>query len=87
MHDLHLAEQILKTVLLYAEKNGFKSSNRRIKKIELELGSILEHGEYVLPENLIFNFKLLAKDTIAESAEIKIKKVAGENWRLVTIEG
>jgi Zn finger protein HypA/HybF involved in hydrogenase expression len=40
MHDFHLADQILKTVLEYAEKNGFK----KVKKIELELGSILEHG-------------------------------------------
>jgi hydrogenase nickel incorporation protein HypA/HybF len=83
MHDLHLAQQILKTVLEYADKNGFK----KIKKIELELGSILEHGEYILPENLIFNFNLLSKNTIAESAELKIKKIEGDNWKLVSIEG
>ena len=83
MHDLHLADQILKTVLEYAEKNGFK----KIKKIELELGSILEHGEYILPENLVFNFNLLSKSTIAESAELKIKKINGDNWKLVFIEG
>jgi hydrogenase nickel incorporation protein HypA/HybF len=83
MHDLHLADQILKTVLEYADKNGFK----KVKKIELELGSILEHGEYILPENLIFNFNLLAKNTIAENAELKIKKIKGEEWKLVSIEG
>jgi len=83
MHDFHLADQILKTVLEYAQKNGFK----KIKKIELELGSILEHGEYILPENLIFNFNLLAKNTIAENAELNIKKIDGENWKLVSIEG
>jgi hydrogenase nickel incorporation protein HypA/HybF len=82
MHDLHLAQQIFKTVLEYAEKNGFK----KIKKIELELGSILEHGEYILPENLIFNFNLLSKNTIAESAELIIKKIVGDNWKLVSIE-
>jgi len=82
MHDFHLADQILKTVLEYAEKNGFK----KIKKIELELGSILEHGEYILPENLIFNFNLLSKNTIAENAELNIKKTAGENWKLISIE-
>jgi len=82
MHDLHLAQQILKTVLEYASKNGFK----KVKKIELELGSILEHGEYILPENLIFNFNLLAKNTIAESAELKIEKIVGDNWKLVSIE-
>lgn len=83
MHDFHLADQILKTVLEYAEKNGFK----KIKKIELELGSILEHGEYILPENLIFNFNLISKNTIAESAELIIEKTEGENWKLVSIEG
>jgi len=82
MHDFHLANQILKTVLEYAQKNGFK----KIKKIELELGSILEHEEYILPENLVFNFNLLAKNTVAESAELKIKKIDGDNWKLVSIE-
>lgn len=82
MHDFHLANQILKTVLKYAQKNGFK----KIKKIELELGSILEHGEYILPENLVYNFELLSKKTIAESAELIIKKTEGENWKMVSIE-
>jgi Zn finger protein HypA/HybF involved in hydrogenase expression len=45
MHDFHLTDTILKTVLEYAEKNGFKN----IKKIELELGSILEHEEVISP--------------------------------------
>jgi len=89
-----VADTILKTVLEYAEKNGFKN----IKKIELELGSILDppatpersdggrgHGEVISSENLIFNFKLLSKNTIAENAELKIKKIKGENWKLISI--
>ena len=83
MHDLHLAQQIIKIVLEYAEKNGFKN----IKKIELELGSILEHGEVISPENLIFNFNLLSKNTIAQSAELNIKTIAGDSWKLVSIDG
>lgn len=83
MHDFHLADTILKTVLEYAEKNGFKN----IKKIELELGSILEHGEVISPENLIFNFKLLTKNTSAENAELSIKKIDGDEWKLISIEG
>jgi len=82
MHDWHLANEILKTVLEYAQKNGFK----KVSKIEIELGSILEHGEEILPENLIYNFKLLSKNTLAETAELKIKKVKGENWKLISIE-
>ena len=89
MHDFHLAQQILKIVLEYAEKNGFK----KISKIEIELGSFLEHGENILPENLVYNFKLLSKETFAENAGLEIKKItclpAGrqENyWKLVSIE-
>jgi len=82
MHDLYLAQEILKTVLEYAQKNGFK----KIKRVEIELGSLVDHNEEILPENLIFNFKNLSKDTIAESAELEIKKVEGENWKLLAIE-
>jgi len=83
MHDWHLSNEILKTVLDYANKNGLK----KISKVKLELGSIIEHGEDVLPENLIFNFKLLAEKTIAKDAELKIKKIRGSEWKLVSIEG
>jgi len=83
MHDLHLAQQVLKTVLEYAEKNGFK----KVSKVEIELGSLIEHDEEILPENLIFNFKNLAKNTIAETAQLEIKKIKGEKWKLIEIEG
>lgn len=98
MHDWHLTNEILKTVLEYAEKNGFK----KISKIEINLGSLLDlpatpehahacdggrgHGEEILPENLIYNFELLSKDTIAEKAELEIKKTKGEDWKLIAIE-
>lgn len=81
MHDWYLANEILKTVLEYAEKNGFK----KVSKIEIELGSISKHNEEITPENLLYNFKLLSKTTIAESAELKINKVKGGNWKLISI--
>ena len=83
MHDWYLANEILKTVLEYADKNGFK----RVLKVEMELGSISEHGEEITPENLIYNFKLLSKNTITENAELKINKSKGSEWKLVEIEG
>jgi len=83
MHDWHLANEILKTVLDYTIKNGLKN----VSKIEIELGSILEHGEYISSENLIHNFKLLAKKTIVKNAELKIEKIKGDKWKLVSIEG
>lgn len=83
MHDFHLAQQILKAVLDYSIKNSLKN----VSKINLKLGSIVEHEEIILPENLIYNFKLLAEETIAKNAEIKIEMTTGENWELVSIEG
>ena len=82
MHDWYLANEILKTVLEYAEKNGFK----KVSKIEIELGSISEHEEEITPENLIYNFKLLSKNTTVESAELNIKKVKGDSWKLISIK-
>jgi len=82
MHDWYLANEILKTVLEYVSKNGFK----KVSKIEIELGSISEHNEEITPENLLYNFKLLSKNTLAENAGLEIKKVKGENWKLISIE-
>ena len=82
MHDFYLANEILKTVLEYAQKNGFK----KVSKVEIELGSLIEHDEEILPENLIYNFKLLAKNTIAQDAELEIKKVKGDSWKLIAID-
>jgi len=83
MHDLHAADQILKLALDKANEHNLL----RIKKIEIELGSIVEHGEEINPDNLKFNLRLLAKNTPADKAEIVIKTVKGFNWRLVEIEG
>lgn len=82
MHDFHLAREILKTVLEYAQKNGFKN----VSKIEIKLGTISEHGEVILPENLIHNFKLLSEQTITKNAELNIKKIKGDEWKLISIE-
>jgi hydrogenase nickel incorporation protein HypA/HybF len=83
MHDWHLANEILKTVLDYATKNGLKN----VSKVKLELGSIIEHGEDIVPENLRHNFKLLAEGTPAEKAKLEIKKIRGDIWKIVDIEG
>ncbi|OGZ32723.1 MAG: hypothetical protein A2V69_00810 [Candidatus Portnoybacteria bacterium RBG_13_40_8] len=82
MHDWYLANEILKTVLEYAQKNGFK----KVSKIDIELGSISEHGEEITAENLIYNFKLLSKNTLADDANLNIKKTKDDNWKLVSIE-
>lgn len=83
MHDLHLADQILKTVLKAAQKNNFK----KINSISIDLGDFVEHGEKITPENLKYNFSLLSKDTIAKNAKLIISPVAGQEWKLKKMEG
>jgi len=83
MHDLHLANQILKLILDYAQKNKLK----RVTGATIELGEIVEHGSEIAPENLEFNLKMLAQKTLAEGLNVDIKKVKGNSWALKEIEG
>ena len=83
MHDLHEADRILKLVLDHAERNKLKS----VTKIKIGLGSVIEHGSEIDPENLKFNIHLLAKDTKAANAEITVEKNNKPSWELEEIEG
>ena len=78
MHDIHLANQIAKIIQNYAQKNGL----RQIKKVSLELGSIIEHGQAIESENLKYNINLLLP-----KVEIEVKSIKGDEWKLVSIEG
>lgn len=77
MHDFHLANEITKIAKDHAQKNGLL----KIKKIVVELGDIIEHGEAISPENLKYNINLLMP------CRVVVKKVKGDKWRLVNIEG
>ncbi len=83
MHDFHLADIIFKTILENAEKNNLKNVNKSV----IELGSVVEHGEEVLPENLVFNIKMMSQGTMAEGMEVEVIKVVGDSWNLREIEG
>ena len=83
MHDLHVADRIHKLALESAEKNQLKS----IKRINIDLGTVIEHGAAIDAENLKFNIIMLSRDSIANGAEINIKKVDGGDWKLVSIDG
>lgn len=80
---MHEADRIFKIILVYAKRNKLM----KINSATIGLGSIIEHGEEILPENLIFNIKMLAKGTIAEGIKIKIKKTKEDSWVLKEIEG
>jgi len=83
MHDFHLADTIYKAIIEEAEKNNLK----KITKAIIELGSIIEHGDEILPANLDFNIKLLAQGSLNEGIELIIDKASGNNWALKEIEG
>lgn len=75
MHDLHIANKLLSKVLEEAKKNNLK----KIFKIKINLGRVTEHNEEITPENLKFNIQLLAKNTIAEMAQVKIVRKNSRN--------
>jgi len=83
MHDLHEADKILKLVLEHAKRNKLKS----VTKIVVGLGSVIEHGLEIDPENLKFNIGMLARGTLAEKAEVVVEKISGAMWKLEEIEG
>jgi Zn finger protein HypA/HybF involved in hydrogenase expression len=83
MHDLHEADKILKLVLEHAKRNKLKS----VTKIVVGLGSVIEHGLEIDPENLKFNIGMLARGTLAEKAEVVVEKISGATWKLEEIEG
>lgn len=83
MHDFHLADTIFRTIMENAEKNGLK----KVTKATIELGSVVEHGEEILPDNLKFNIKMLAEGTIAGGLDVEVTSVAGDSWKLKDIDG
>lgn len=78
MHDFHLANQIVEIAKEHARQNSLS----RIKKIVIELGDIIEHGENISAENLEFNIKLLMP-----VEKVEIKRIKGDKWKLVSIDG
>ncbi|MBU1102678.1 hypothetical protein KJ853_03435 [Patescibacteria group bacterium] len=77
MHDFHLANQIVKIAKEHAAKNNLL----KINKIVIELGSIVEHGKNISPENLEYNINLLLP------CKVEIKRVKGDKWKLLSIDG
>lgn len=73
MHDLHLANQIVKIA-------REKAMGKEIKSVSLELGDIFEHGENILPENLKYNINLLLP-----KISVKIRKIKGNTWKIKEI--
>jgi len=82
MHDIHEANRIAQIILERLKENNLT----KLKSINIELGSVIEHGEDINPENLDFNLRMILKENIDKSTKINIKKVKGESWKLVSID-
>ena len=84
MHDLHLADKMLKQILDFAAKNNLK----KITSVKIKVGDILEHNELINSENLAFNLVMRAKSTLADGAEFKIEKINRQGEYIIEeIEG
>ena len=83
MHDFHEADRISQIIREKIKENKLK----KLHSIEIELGSVIEHGEEIRAENLEFNLRLLLKDLVDKDTKFNIKKVKGDVWKLVSIEG
>lgn len=67
MHELSIATNIIEIV----EKEAKKSAAKRITSITLQIGTF----SGIVGECLEFVFPVVAKDTLAENAKLKIKKI------------
>lgn len=83
MHDLHEANKIAKLIHEHADKNDIK----KVSKVLIELGKVIEHGEEINPDNLKFNVKMLCRDILSDDSQVTVKIVDSDSWNLKEIEG
>jgi hydrogenase nickel incorporation protein HypA/HybF len=78
MHEMHLLKDLLADVLKAGEENDAK----KITKVYITMGEYTE----INPEILTFFFAEHSKGTIAEGAEVEIKKSPTRELRLVSFD-
>ena len=83
MHDLVAAQDIVKIATAVAKKNRLK----KVTRITVKLGRVIQHYEEIKPENLRFNFKLVKRNTVVESARLVILKARGKSLTISSVEG
>lgn len=72
MHEMSLMESVLEIACETAVRNGAV----KVKSIRLDVGML----SHVDPEALIFCYDAIRRGSIAEDAELKISRIAGEGW-------
>lgn len=90
MHDFMLAKEIVDQVVSIAKEKKLS----KIWNVSVEIGQIAmahdgheEHIEDISLENLQFGIETVAKGTVAEGAVFDLKKVEGDHWKLVALDG
>lgn len=72
MHEMSLMESVLEIACETALKNGAV----KVTSIRLDIGML----SHVDPEALIFCYDAIRRGSIAEEAELRINRIAGEGW-------
>ncbi|MDR3494878.1 MAG: hydrogenase maturation nickel metallochaperone HypA [Ancalomicrobiaceae bacterium] len=72
MHEMSLCQGIIAIVEDEAERQAFD----RVKSVVLELGRL----GHVLPEAMLFCFDAVSRGTIADGAELVIRRTEGAAW-------
>lgn len=78
MHELSIAQEILKTVRKHLPSGYIKG----IKCVKVMLGN--QSG--IKPESLEFSFKVASMGTPAEGAKLDIERVQGEELNVAEVE-
>lgn len=88
MHDFLLAKEIIDETLRVAKEKSLEN----IKSVNIEIGNIAlahngfeEHTEDISMDNLQFGLQSIVKNTILKDTEFIIKKVDGDNWKIINI--
>ncbi|MDR3376495.1 MAG: hydrogenase maturation nickel metallochaperone HypA [Ancalomicrobiaceae bacterium] len=72
MHEMSLCQGIIGIVEDAAEQQSFA----RVKSVTLELGRL----GHVLPEAMLFCFDAVSRGTLADGAELVIRRTEGGAW-------
>jgi len=80
MHEYHLAESVLKSILA---KTKEMPNIKKITSIRLKLGNL----KMVSKETFSETFKLVAEKSICADAKLDIEEVMGDTFLIEDIEG
>lgn len=78
MHELSIAQNIVKIVLQHPQMGGLQT----VKSVKLNVGDLTG----IVPKSLTFCFELASRGTAVQGSELKIEKMPGNELSIVEIE-